>query len=109
MSDFNLGPLLNIFVTGPLGFLLGILVGILITVHRDARQSATVQLRWLGFAWLGAIFFTLASTIGGIGWLSIAGSLSVVLCALILFYFTQVELPVGVRLSPSSDPGWCSC
>ena len=96
-SDSNLGPLLGIFVTGPLGFLLGILIGVLISARQKSDRSATAELRWLGAAWLGAILFTFASTIGGIHWLTIAAQLSVVLCAVIVFYFTRVQLPVGVK------------
>ena len=73
LSDSNLGPMLGIFITGPLGFLLGALVGILISARRKAPQSVTTEVRWLGGAWIGAMLFTLAASVAGIGWLSSFG------------------------------------
>lgn len=98
-SDSNLGPLLGIFVTGPLGFLLGILIGVVMSAARRTHQPATTEVRWLAAAWLGAILFTLASAIAGISWLSIAAQAAVAICAIIVFYSTPSHLPEGVRRS----------
>lgn len=98
-SDSNLGPLLGIFVTGPLGFLLGTLIGILVSARQKAPEPATNEVRWLGSAWLGALLFTLAVSAGGIGWVSIGAQLSVIICAGILFYVVPAQLPEGIRKS----------
>ena len=100
-SDSNLGPLLGIFVTGPLGVLAGVLIGILISARRNAPRLATTEVRWLGGAWLGAILFTLAASTVGIGWFSIGAQLSVLACAAALFYSMPSQLPQAVRRSRS--------
>lgn len=100
-SDSNLGPLLGIFVTGPLGFLAGALTGILVSARQKAPQAATKELRWLGGAWLGALLFTLAISAGGIRWVSLGAQLLVVVCAAVLFYLMPVQLPERVRKTRS--------
>lgn len=97
LSDSNLGPLLGIFVTGPLGFLVGALIGILISARRNAPRLAMLEVRWLGGAWLGAMLFTLAASTVGIGWFSIGAQLSVLACAATLFYSSPSQLPEAVR------------
>jgi len=99
LSDSNLGPMLGIFVTGPLGFLVGALIGVLISARRKAPKPATTEVRWLGGAWLGAMMFTLAASGAGIGWFSIGAQLTVVACAAILFYSMPAQLPESVRKS----------
>lgn len=99
LSDSNLGPMLGIFITGPLGFLLGALVGILISARRKAPQSVTTEVRWLGGAWIGAMLFSLAASVAGIGWLSLGAQLSVVTCAALLFYSMPLQLPEAIRKS----------
>lgn len=99
LSDSNLGPLLGIFITGPLGFLAGALIGILISARRRAPQSAPTEVRWLAGAWLGAIVFTMAGSLAKIGWISIGAQLSVIACAASLFYLMPWQLPDRIRNS----------
>lgn len=97
VSDSNLGPLLGIFVTGPLGLLAGALIGIILSARRESQLSLRRELRWLAGAWAGALVFTLASTIGGVGWLAVGTQLAVALCAATLFYAYSAKLPDWAR------------
>jgi hypothetical protein len=54
LSTSNLGPLLGIFVTGPLGFLLGGLVGALRVSNRSARLASIV----ISVVWALALAYT---------------------------------------------------
>ncbi len=54
LSNSNLGPLLGIFVTGPLGFLVGGLVGALRVSNRSARLSSKV----IAVVWALALAYT---------------------------------------------------
>lgn len=98
-SDSNLGPLLGIFVTGPLGFLLGALIGIWISARRKPPRAAGSEVRWLGGAWLGALAFTLIGSAGGISWFAIGAQLAVLLCAALLFALLPAQLPEPVGKS----------
>jgi hypothetical protein len=59
LSTSNLGPLLGIFVTGPLGFLVGGLVGALRVSNRSARlASIVISVVWalaLAYTYLAAV------------------------------------------------------
>jgi len=59
LSNSNLGPLLGIFVTGPLGFLVGGLVGALRVSSRFARLSCIV----ITVVWLLALAYTYLAAI----------------------------------------------
>ena len=93
VSSSNLGPLLGIFVTGPLGFLAGALAGILLSARDSAGRAVTVELKWLLGAWGLALFFTLASSVAGISLSAITAQLAVIGCAAVLFYGLRAELP----------------
>jgi hypothetical protein len=54
LSNSNLGPLLGIFVTGPLGFLVGGLVGALRISNRSARLSSIL----IAVVWALALAYT---------------------------------------------------
>jgi hypothetical protein len=54
LSKSNLGPLLGIFVTGPLGFLVGGLVGALRVSNRSARLSSIL----IAVVWALALAYT---------------------------------------------------
>jgi hypothetical protein len=54
LSNSNLGPLLGIFVTGPLGFLVGGVVGALRVANRAARLSS----RSIAVVWILALAYT---------------------------------------------------
>lgn len=96
-SSSNLGPLLGIFVTGPLGLLGGALIGILVSARTASGRIVRDELKWLVGAWCGALLFTLGSSIAGIGWIAISAQLAVMICAAILFYFLPVRLPSWLR------------
>jgi hypothetical protein len=96
-SDSNLGPLLGIFVTGPLGLLAGALIGIILSARQDSLSPLKRELRWLAGAWTGALLFTLASAIGGIGWLAVGAQLAVIICAGALLYAFPARLPCWAR------------
>ena len=50
--EANLGPLLGIFITGPLGFLVGLLLGILWSGLIDKTGALRTEMRWLFTLWL---------------------------------------------------------
>jgi hypothetical protein len=55
LSSSNLGPLLGIFVTGPLGALLGVWVGAL----RVAKDATRLSIVLIGAVWVLALLYTL--------------------------------------------------
>ena len=93
----NLGPLLGIFVTGPLGCLVGALGGIIISARNNSPRPITGELWWLACAWGFAQFYAL--TFGQVmpRWLSLTPQLSVVVCAAFLLYSKSVQLPGWTR------------
>jgi len=96
-SDSNLGPLLGIFVTGPLGLLAGALIGIYLSARQQSEPPLKRELGWLTGVWGAALLFTLASAAVGIGWIAIGTQLAVVICAAILLYLFPEKLPGWVR------------
>ena len=95
-SSSNLGPLLGIFITGPLGFLVGALVGILLSAGDSAGRTLDTELRWLLGAWLATLLYTLASSVVGIGLVAIGAQVAVLICAAVLFYLVPATLPQWV-------------
>ena len=51
-SDSNLGPLLGIFITGPLGYLLGGVIGFWLLLRVPTRKITSVEWRALVVIWL---------------------------------------------------------
>lgn len=96
-SDSNLGPLLGIFVTGPLGLLAGALIGIFLSARQQNGPPLKRELRWLAGVWGAALLFTLASAAGGIGWIAIGTQLAAVICAATLLTLFPGKLPGWVR------------
>ena len=47
LPDSNQGPLLGIFITGPLGFIAGIVIGFIYSAIRSKRPEYRDPLRWL--------------------------------------------------------------
>lgn len=92
-SSSNLGPLLGIFVTGPLGLLAGALVGILVSAGDSAGRGLNVELRWLLGAWLATLLYTLGSSVVGIGLVAIGAQVAVIICAAVLLYLAPATLP----------------
>ena len=97
VSYSNLGPLLGIFVTGPLGLLGGGLAGILMSARKSAGRIVIEELKWLLGAWSGALLFTLGSSIVGISWMAILAQLAAIITATLLFYFMAVRLPSWLK------------
>lgn len=97
LSTSNLGPLLGIFVTGPLGVLVGALIGALSV----AKESGRVSIVCIAAVWLMALLYTfLAFGLGG--WIGIpAIPLQVLVIASIVALFlrrdTGAQLPDDMR------------
>lgn len=65
-SDSNLGPFLGIFGTGPLGFMGGILIGILSSARADRTSDLRTEIRWLfGLLVLVILYFLRLGHISG--------------------------------------------
>lgn len=56
-TDYNTGPLLGIFVTGPIGFLTGALIGIAWSIHRTTARNIRTELYWYLSIWLFALLY----------------------------------------------------
>ena len=98
-SSSNLGPLSGIFVTGPLGLLVGALVGILVSAGDSEGRALNAELKWLLGAWLATLLYTLGSSIVGIGLVAIGAQIAVIMCAAVLFYLAPATLPQWVASS----------
>jgi hypothetical protein len=99
LSTANLGPLLGIFVTGPLGTLAGALIGAL----RVAKESARSAIAALGLIWVVTLLYTFLG-FGLSAWIAIpAIPLQFLLIAASIFLFsrrdTRTQLPDGLRRS----------
>ncbi len=66
VSNSNLGPLLGIFVTGPIGLLAGALVGIVLSARQPASGDLQNEIRWFRAIGLVALLvYLFAARIGG--------------------------------------------
>ena len=67
MPESNLGPLLGLFITGPLGFLVGLLLGTLWWGWTDKTGSLRTEMRWLFKIWLvsALIYYLFLPIFGG--------------------------------------------
>jgi hypothetical protein len=99
LSTSNLGPLLGIFVTGPLGFLVGGLVGALRVSHRSARlASILIAVVWaltLAYTYLAALLLVLMV------YLVVPLHALIIVSAVYLLAspMTRAQLPDGLRQS----------
>jgi len=59
LSSSNLGPLLGIFVTGPVGVLAGALWGAVHWAIHSAGSEVAAVTRWIALLWIMALFYTL--------------------------------------------------
>jgi hypothetical protein len=97
-SPSNLGPLLGIFVTGPLGTLAGALIGAL-SVSRDSRRTAIAS---IGLVWVIALLYAFLG-FGLAGWVGIPAIPLQALAAASIIYLlifkpdTPAQLPDGMR------------
>jgi MFS family permease len=72
--ESNLGPILGIFVTGPLGFLVGLLLGTLWSGWTHKTGSLRTEMRWLFAIWLlSALIYLLLILFGGFALLMVLG------------------------------------
>lgn len=98
-SDSNLGPLLGIFITGPLGAVLGMLIGIIRSARQNDDGSLVRQLLWLAFAWALSLFFLFVYTIGGLAWVALVLQIAVIGTGGFLLAKKPRQLPGWVRQS----------
>jgi hypothetical protein len=96
LSTSNLGPLLGIFVTGPIGALLGTLVGAL-SVARDSIRTSIIA---IAAAWLLTL-----------GYIWLAMSLAVFAAVVLPLQFAVMAATASILLWPStrtqlSDDAW---
>ncbi len=74
MPESNLGPLLGIFITGPLGFLVGLLLGTLWWGWTDKTGSLRTEMRWLFKIWLvSTLIYLFLPIFGGFVLLMVLG------------------------------------
>jgi len=89
----NQGPLLGILVTGPLGVLLGPVIGVATLVHKTNLESLPKAWRWLAVSWvLSSGFYALSG-----GGFIMAAKLSVGL--MVLSFIVGVALIVHIAKS----------
>ena len=70
----NLAPIMGIFVTGPLGFLVGLLLGTLWSGWTDKTGSLRTEMRWLFKIWLvSALIYLFLPIFGGFLLLMVLG------------------------------------
>jgi hypothetical protein len=67
LSKSNLGPLLGILVTGPVGTLVGALIGIVRSALHAGGRSIRAELWWLGSIWVLSLLYSLAYALVGLG------------------------------------------
>jgi hypothetical protein len=127
----NLGPLLGIFVTGPIGFLLGALIASSWSVYTSTGRSIQTELRWYLAVWLLALlgysFFAAVAPRAGllpwIGFLLLALAAGIFLlanqiakqslsraelgCGLILLIAATLILLMAI-FPPVTEPWWGS-
>jgi hypothetical protein len=59
LSTSNLGPLLGIFVTGPIGVLIGALWGAIRWVTGSTEPDVGAVAKWIALIWIITLFYTL--------------------------------------------------
>jgi hypothetical protein len=58
-SPSNLGPILGIFVTGPVGTLVGALIGVVRAAQHGTTSGLSSVLKWLAGVWIAIMLYTL--------------------------------------------------
>ena len=100
LKEANQGPLLGIFVTGPLGLLVGALAGIIISARQNSRHPIQGELWWLAGVWVYGQLYALSIgslLMGGWGLVFVMGQVPAVVCAAFLLYSKSVRLPNWAR------------
>jgi hypothetical protein len=98
----NLAPLLGIFITGPVGFVAGALIGA-VRSSRSARQGAAWrELAWLAAMWLFSLLYTFIFAWGW-GWIGLLLQAAVIATAAYLSFGTGVR-PLPRPIAPFRAP-----
>jgi hypothetical protein len=99
VSDSNLGPLLGIFVTGPLGALAGALFAIIQSAREAGERSIGPELRWLGATWALALLYVFLTLTLPTIWLAVTPQALVLLASAFLLWTSQTrrKLPLTWR------------
>jgi len=66
-SESNLGPLFGIFVTGPVGTLVGALIGIVRSALHAGGRTIRAELWWLGSVWVLSLLYSWMFAVVGLG------------------------------------------
>lgn len=96
-SDSNLGPLLGIFVTGPVGFLAGALIGVAHSARHGRNRSWGRELHWLAAVWLLSLLYTFFFSIFATGWISLGLQAAVIATAVYAFYGGELPKEGPIR------------
>jgi hypothetical protein len=102
-SRSNLGPLLGIFVTGPAGMIVGVLLGVLWSTQRSLSSLST-ELVWLALAWLVTLPYTLFGMQFGFGWVGALLEALAVGCAYWLFLEPAIRGALPALIRPLAPP-----
>lgn len=101
LSPSNLGPILGIFVTGPVGALVGALVGCGIWAKRAGGPRVAAVWKWIAGIWLISLFYTAFMERFGPWWTSYSIAVQVVVFGEITFLLYHRGIrswhPRGVR------------
>jgi len=92
-SDSNLGPLLGIFVTGPLGFLFGALMGVVWSIIKAEERVGRTVLVWYFLIFFFALLYytVLGHLFRYAGMASISLAISVILTGAVLLTNKQLQ------------------
>lgn len=90
-SDSNLGPLLGIFITGPVGILVGALIGIIRSAFHAGERSIRIELWWLGSVWVLSLLYTLAYDLAGPGLVTLGVQALVIASGSLLLVSSKVQ------------------
>jgi hypothetical protein len=96
-TDNNLGPLLGIFFTGPLGTLTGALIGIIRSVLHSGTRRLQTELQWLLYIWGISLLYSIF-VIGGFGKMVIIGAISIQALAVAIGIFLLCKDDVARKL-----------
>ncbi|MGR8981584.1 MAG: hypothetical protein ACU84H_16050 [Gammaproteobacteria bacterium] len=132
VSGSNLGFIFVIFVAGPIGILVGALIGVVWSALHAGDRSINIELVWLALVWILSLFYSLAYAFVGMGilpiglqWLMVASGAfllrsskvnkhlpemarkcgKVVLFAAVLIIFTSMFPPVNPPWRAPQDVG----
>lgn len=97
MPHSNLGPLLGLFVTGPVGVAAGMLIGMIVSVPGAGPAELRTLVHWLAGIWLAALLYSLAISVAGISWIALTLQAAILTTAFYLLVGARRVLPPGLR------------